>query len=100
VALVSRLCGEDAAGLEAASGAVCAHVEAFAAAAPVDDKDARRRAITAETIEKSMITYPPLARFPAVEDVGWEAINGALRGALSPGAAVVAMQEAAQRALL
>ena len=31
-----------------------------------------------------MITYPPLARFPAIEDAGWGAINAALRGDLTP----------------
>ena len=31
-----------------------------------------------------MITYPPLVRFPAVEDAGWQAINDALRGDADP----------------
>jgi ABC-type glycerol-3-phosphate transport system substrate-binding protein len=99
VSLVGQLSSAEAGRLEAESGAVCAHVDAFAAVSPVDEKDARRRAITAETIDKWMITYPPLARFPQVEDAGWEAINAALRGALSPERAVSAMQVAAERAL-
>ena len=32
-----------------------------------------------------MITYPPLVRFPEVEDAGWGAIHDALRGELSRG---------------
>ena len=63
-----------------ASGAVCAHVEVFAARARPDEIDARRLAITRRTIADGMITYPPLARFPEVEDAGWGALHRALRG--------------------
>jgi multiple sugar transport system substrate-binding protein len=99
VRLLERLCSPEANALEAASGAVCADVGVFAAVRPRDGRDARRLAITRDTIAGGMITYPPLARFPAVEDAGWMAIHQALRGELDPGAAVARMQAAAEAAL-
>jgi len=50
VRLVERLCSAEANALEAASGAVCAHVAAFAAQRPADEIDARRLSITRDTI--------------------------------------------------
>ena len=99
VRLLERLCSTEANALEAASGAVCADVEVFAAVRPRDGRDARRLAITRDTIASGMITYPPLARFPAVEDAGWMAIHEALRGTLDPDHAVARMQRAAEAAL-
>jgi multiple sugar transport system substrate-binding protein len=99
VRLVERLCSAEANALEAASGAVCAHVAAFAALRPVDEVDARRLAITRATIANGMITYLPLVRFPAVEDAGWTALHRALRGELEPAAALDSMQSAAAAAL-
>ncbi len=99
VALVTQLCGAAAGSLEAASGAVCAHVGAFAAVEPVDELDARRLAVTRDTIGSGMVTYPPLEGFPAVEDAGWGAIQRALRRACTPAEAVEAMQRAAERVL-
>lgn len=97
--IVERLCSGEANALEAASGAVCAHVEAFAAVRPADEIDARRLAITRRTISDGMITYPPLRHFPAVEDAGWTALHRALRGELDPAAALDSMQSAAAAAL-
>jgi multiple sugar transport system substrate-binding protein len=99
VALLEHLCSYDVAAADAASGSVPAHVGAFAAVAPVDDVDSRRLAITRDTIANGMITYPPLARFPEVEDAGWGAINAALRGKLTAEQAVAAIQAAAEEAL-
>ena len=65
----------------------------------VDEIDARRFAITRATIAEGMITYPPLVRFPAVEDAGWTALHRALRGELEPAAALDRMQSAAAAAL-
>jgi multiple sugar transport system substrate-binding protein len=98
-ALVERLIGFDAAALDATGGTVPAHVEAFAAVRPVDDVDERRLAITRETIEHGMLTYPPLERFPAVEDAGWQAINDALRGVRAPADVPAVVQAAAEAAL-
>ena len=95
VALLHRLLGEEAQALDARGGNVCAHVGAFGVVEPRDEVDRRRLRITAETIATAMITYPPLARFPEVEDAGWGAINRALRGVLSPRDAVREIQDAA-----
>ncbi|MEY2475706.1 MAG: multiple sugar transport system substrate-binding protein [Actinomycetota bacterium] len=99
IALLERLCSREVADLDAAGGSVPAHVEAFASVAPADDVDGRRLAVTRDTIAGGMITYPPLARFPEVEDAGWSAINAALRGVLDPKEAVAAIQQAAEEAL-
>jgi ABC-type glycerol-3-phosphate transport system substrate-binding protein len=99
VALVNRLLSADAGALDARGGAVCAHVEAFAAVEPVDATDASRLAITRETIEHAMITYPPLVRFPEVEDAGWGALSAALRGEVGADECVRHIQQAAEEAL-
>jgi multiple sugar transport system substrate-binding protein len=99
VALVEHLCSRPVAEADAASGSVPAHVDAFAAVTPADHIEARRLAITRDTIAGGMITYPPLARFPEVEDAGWSAINAALRGAMDAKDAVTAIQRAAEEAL-
>jgi len=46
-----------------------------------------------------MITYPPLVRFPEVEDAGWSALHRALRGELDVDAALAEMQTEAERVL-
>lgn len=99
VDLLHRLISQPAATHDARSGAVPAHVAAFAAVDPLDATDARRLAVTRATIDTAMITYPPLVRFPAVEDAGWAALNAALRGELRPRQAVEAVQAAALEAL-
>ncbi|HZQ85205.1 MAG TPA: extracellular solute-binding protein [Acidimicrobiales bacterium] len=97
--LLVRLCSEEAAVLDASGGSVCANTAAFAAVTPVDDVDAERLQVTRETIAGAMITYPPLARFPEIEDAGWGALNAALRGELDPKETVAAIQRAAEEAL-
>ena len=97
--LLTRLAGAEAAALDAAGGSVPAHVAAFDAVSPADEVDAARLRITRDTIAEAMITYPPLARFPEVEDAGWSAINRALRGELTATQAVEATQRAAEEAL-
>lgn len=99
VGLLERLAGPGAGAADAASGTIPANMAALAAVAPVDAVDAARLAITTETIEDGMLTYPPLARFPEVEDAGWAAIHDALRGARTADEAVSAMQSAAEEAL-
>jgi multiple sugar transport system substrate-binding protein len=99
VRALEMLSSADAQAVEAASGAVCAHVAAFAAQTPSDEVDARRLAITRATIADGMITYPPLVRFPEVEDAGWTALRGALRGEIDAGGALASMQSAAETAL-
>ncbi len=94
-ALVHRLLGAEAQSLDARGGNICAHTAALAAVEPTGDTDRRRLEITRETIADAMITYPPLTRFPEVEDAGWRAVHDALRGRTTPGEAVAAMQAAA-----
>ncbi len=97
--LFERLCSADAHAREAASGAVCAHVDVFAAVRGRDEIDARRLLITRRTIAEGMVTYPPLQRFPAVEDAGWGALRRALRGETDADGTLAEMQLAAERAL-
>ena len=95
VALVERLIGFECSMVDAAGGTVPANVAAFAAVDPTDEIDARRLTITRDTIATGMLTYPPLERFPAVEDAGWQAINEALRGTLDPASVPPLIQSAA-----
>ena len=99
VELVTDLAGRDAHALDATGGTMCAHVDALAAVEPIDETDRRRLEITRSTIDTAMITYPPLARFPAVEDAGWSAIHAALIGHSSPPDAARAIQTAATAVL-
>ncbi len=97
--MIERLCSATANMLEAESGAVCAHVDVFGAVRGTDEIDARRLDITRRTIANGMITYPPLERFPEIEDAGWGALHRALRGEIDASAAVALVQAAAQRVL-
>jgi hypothetical protein len=98
-ALVERLMGAELAALDATGGTVPANAEAFAAVVPADEVDARRLAITRDTIAGGMLTYPPLERFPAIEDAGWQAINEALRGECDPATVPARIQAAAASVL-
>ena len=64
-----------------------------------DEIDARRLAITRDTIARGMLTYPPLECFPAIEDAGWQAINDALRGERPPETVPPLIQAAAEAVL-
>jgi multiple sugar transport system substrate-binding protein len=97
VELVRRLLGEELQAVDAAGGSMCAHRAALAAVEPQTDIDRRRLEITRKMIDDAMITYPPLERFPEIEDAGWSAIRDALRGIHSPAAAAHAIQSAAEQ---
>ena len=97
--LLEQLIDQPAQLLDAGGGSMCAHTEALAAVAPVNDLDRRRLEITRATISESMITYPPLPDFPAIEDAGWRAINAALRGNMQPSQAAESIQSHAERIL-
>jgi multiple sugar transport system substrate-binding protein len=99
VDLLTRLTSPDAAVHDAAGGSVPARLAALDTIEPAGPVDAERLALTRRTIEEAMITYPPLARFPSIEDAGWAAINAALRGELDPGESVRRIQAAAEEAL-
>ena len=99
VALVSDLLGPEAQALDASGGSLCAHVDALAAVVPENDTDRRRLELTRATIDTAMITYPPLVRFPEIEDAGWSAIRDALTGRCTPSEATRAIQAAAHEVL-
>jgi multiple sugar transport system substrate-binding protein len=98
-ALLADLLGPDAQALDASGGNVCAHVGALAAVPRDGAVDDQRLDVTQATIATAMITYPPLDRFPEVEDAGWSAIHDALVGRLSPRDAVREIQAAATTVL-
>lgn len=97
VELLGWLVGREAQALDASGGSLCAHRAALAEVEPDGPVDERRLAITRRTIDEAMITYPPLADFPVIEDAGWEALNAALRVELSPAEAVARIQEVARQ---
>jgi multiple sugar transport system substrate-binding protein len=99
VALVERLIGEELQAVDAGGGNMCAHEAALAGVEPRDDLDRRRLDLTRRTIETAMITYPPLARFPEIEDAGWSAIRRALQGELEAPEAAATIQRAAEDVL-
>ena len=99
VALVDRLAGVEAGAIDAAAGTIPANRDAMAAYAPVDDVDAVRLDITRHTVEHAMLTYPPLHRFPEVEDAAWGAIHDAIVGACDAATAVARMQANAEAVL-
>ncbi len=99
VALLTRLIGADAQGVDAAGGNICAHRPALRAVEPQGELDRRRLAVTRGMIDDAMISYPPLARFPEIEDAGWSALRDALRGKYTAVQAVAAIQDAAEAVL-
>ena len=99
IALIERLIGGELQSIDAAGGNMCAHRDALARVEPANDVDRQRLEITRRTIDEAMITYPPLARFPEIEDAGWSAIREALRGRQSAQAAARAIQAAAEAVL-
>ena len=97
--LLHLLIGQEAQSLDAGGGTICAHEAALAAVVPVDDTDRAWLQITRQTIAEAMITYPPLAEFPAIEDAGWSAIHAALEHRISPLEAAVRIQSVAETVL-
>jgi multiple sugar transport system substrate-binding protein len=98
VAFVEEMASYEAGSRDAQGGSIPAHVQALADHEPLDATDRARLAITVQTIESAMLTYPPLERFPQVEDAGWESIHDALLG-LPATDAVARMQAAAESIL-
>lgn len=97
LALLAELCGPAAHAADAAAGSVCARTDVFAAVEPVDEVDARRLELTREAIATQMITYPPLERFPEIEDASWLALRDMLTGRRTPAEAVDAVAAAITR---
>ena len=99
VGLLTLLAGREANAIDASGGSLCAHRDALAAVVPDGATDDRRLAITRQTIDEAMITYPPHARFPELEDAGWGALHDALRGEVAPADAVARIQAVAEQVL-
>ncbi len=99
VAALHLLASESAGRRDATAGTIPAHRDALDAYRPVDEVDAERLAVTRRTIDEAMLTYPPLERFPEVEDAAWGAVHDAIVGRLTPAEAVTAMQTAAESIL-
>lgn len=99
VALVEQLAGTASGLVDARGGSMPANTEAAGALAPNDAVDAERIAITRNTIEDGMLTYPPLEWFPDIEDASWEALHHALCGDLPAAEAVEQMQRSAESVL-
>jgi multiple sugar transport system substrate-binding protein len=99
VSMLERLLGPEAQALDAGGGSICAHQAAMAAVQPDNELDRRRLELTAKMIDEALITYPPLARFPEIEDAGWSVLQNALLGRCTAGDAARAMQAAADRVL-
>lgn len=93
--LLSRLSGPEATALEMARGTVPANVAALAARQPDDAVDAERLAVTIDTIATGMLTYPPLAGFPTIEDAGWAALGDAAAGIIDADTALRRLQAVA-----
>ncbi len=97
--MLLRLSSAEVQAVDASGGNVCASQAALGALQPSSELDARRLSLTSQMIEEAMITYPPLARFPEIEDAGWSAIRDALLGRATPAEAVGRVQLSAERVL-
>lgn len=81
IGLVERLCSADFHRIEASTGGIPARSDVLSSIEPIDDVDTERLDVIRSTIADAMITYPPLERFPTLEDTGSEAISRLLAGA-------------------
>ncbi len=95
IEFVQQLCSFEMHASDTLNGSICAHEGALAAVVPIDARDGQRLAITTATIRDGMLTYPPMARFPQVEDQAWSAIHAMLIGEREPAATAALMQTAA-----
>jgi multiple sugar transport system substrate-binding protein len=91
LATIATLTGDAGARLDAAAGTVPARADVLPAVP--------NATVLRDTAAQAMITFPPLAAFPAVEDAGWQAIHDVLRGDATPREALVTMQRRAEEVL-
>jgi multiple sugar transport system substrate-binding protein len=100
VELLERLSGASLQAVDAGGGSMCAHVSALSNFEPRNDVDSERLRLTREAISGTMITFPPLERWPEFEVTGWTIIQRALRKEISAELAVAAINSAAHRVLV
>ncbi len=99
VELLRWLASLEAGAIDASGGAVPANNAAMTSVEPRDDTDARRLAITRDAIADSMLTYPPLEEFPAMEEAGWRALRDAIAGRDDVETTTMTMQNRAESVL-
>ena len=66
---------------------------------PEGSRDARRMAALERTIEHYAMIPPKFARYPMVEDILWSGVQQAITGAVTPQAALQAMERQVEEAL-
>lgn len=79
-AFVEALCSPEFQRIEASLGGIPARTDVLTAIEPTGGVDAERLEVTRATIADSMITYPPMERFPLLEDDGAAAITAVIAG--------------------
>ncbi|MGB6057340.1 MAG: extracellular solute-binding protein [Microthrixaceae bacterium] len=94
VALVQLLSSAQFHRIEASVGGIPARSDVLDDLRPVDEVDAERLEVTRKTIAGAMITYPPLERFPALENDGATAIGDLLLGRTTTDACVASISAA------
>jgi ABC-type glycerol-3-phosphate transport system substrate-binding protein len=94
--LVSFLTSAETARLEAARGVVPARADVEVP--QESERDRRRARLLAETIERDMLAFPPLASYPKIEEACAGALRAALQGRIDGPAALARMQAAAELA--
>lgn len=67
---------------------------------PPGSRDARRMGALEETIERYAMIPPKFARYPMVEDILWVGVQQAITGAVTPEAALGAMERKVEEVLL
>lgn len=98
-AVIAALSTRDAGLVDAVAGNIPANTGAMAAITPLDQIDADRLRITADTISVAMITYPPLRNFPRLEDAAWGALHHLLLGHTTAEEAAASIADAVDAAL-
>jgi multiple sugar transport system substrate-binding protein len=97
--LLDDLAGHRLQSEDSKSGAIPANDQARRELTPTSEIDARRLELTSRAVAEQMITYPPLAPFPAIEDAGWRALQRAMRGEASAKEVLTSVQAVAEQVL-
>ncbi|HZU74874.1 MAG TPA: extracellular solute-binding protein [Acidimicrobiales bacterium] len=97
VRLLAHLSAAASATTDAAQGMVPARTDVALPA--TDELDQRRNRLLSATVAEDMITFPPLARYPEIEEAAWQALNQALRGLCDVPEALNRAQAVAEEAL-
>lgn len=96
VALIHQLCSVESQRLEAAVGVIPARSDVRRETVPRDEIDADRFAVGDATISDSMISYPPMPRFPQLEDIAAAVLTATLLGHRTPAEATAVIRKATE----